>query len=243
MARRLSSRGTWPGPVTLRSGWDVAHARPADDASTDAVLRVDRGSVEFLTLCRDWLFSQGAAVVHSPPLTTDGRRFWESAGFVLHEELLLLERDLSFPVPLPEIPVRRAAAAERDRVVEVDAAAFAPGWRIGRAGIADALAATVDSTLLVVDAAGRVAGFAIVGISRPTGYLQRIAVDPASQSQGMGRSLVRAGLAWAKDLGAYTVMLNTQVDNDVALELYRSERFEVLRERLVVLRAAAGGGR
>lgn len=242
MARRLSVRGNWPGPVTLRSGWDVAHARPSDDASPDAVLRVDRGSVEFLALCRDWLFSRGAGVVYSPPLTAEARDLWESAGFAPREELLLLERDLSFPVPEPELAVRRAAATERERVVEIDAAAFAPGWRIGRAGIADALDATVDSTLLVVDAGGRVAGFAVVGVSRPTGYLQRIAVDPASQSQGMGRSLVRAGLAWAKRHGAYTVLLNTQADNTVALDLYRSERFEVLRERLVVLRAVPGGG-
>ena len=238
MSRRLTTRGTWPGPVTLRSGWDLAHARPVDDTSLDATLRLERGSVAFLTACLDWLFGEGAAVVLSTPLPGGSRQPWASAGFVPDRELLLLERDLAFPIPPPSHPVRRAAPRDRDRVAEIDDAAFAAGWRIGRAGISDALAATVDSTLLVADGpAGTVAGFAIVGAARPTGYLQRIAVDPPSQSRGIGRSLVRSALVWAKSHGTYTTILNTQPDNTGAIALYRSEGFEVLRERLHILAA------
>jgi len=241
MARRLSARGSWPGPVTLRSGWEVAHVRPTDDSGPDATLRLDRGSVEFLVLCRDWLFARGVGAVVSAPLAPGGRRPWEEAGFTPDRELLLLERDLSFPVPAPTATVRRAAVRERDRVAEIDDAAFAPGWRIGRAGIADALGATVESALFVAEAGGSVAGFAIAGAARPTGYLQRIAVDPAHQAAGLGRSLVRACLGWAKNRGMYTVMLNTQPDNAPALALYLSERFEVLRDRLLIMRAEAEG--
>ena len=43
---------------------------------------------------------------------------------------------------------------------------------------------------------------------------------------------------WAQRQGARALMLNTQGDNEPALNLYESEGFELLSEPLAVLRAA-----
>ncbi len=80
-------------------------------------------------------------------------------------------------------------------------------------------------------------GFSIVGVTQSTGYLQRIAVDPRAQGHGVGRSLLRASLRWARRHRARSVLLNTQIDNEGAARLYESERFEPLPQRLVLLRA------
>ena len=56
--------------------------------------------------------------------------------------------------------------------------------------------------------------------------------------RGIGRSLVRTSARWAQRQGAHALMLNTQGDNEPALNLYESEGFEQLREPLAVLRAA-----
>ncbi|MEX1043584.1 MAG: GNAT family N-acetyltransferase, partial [Acidimicrobiia bacterium] len=155
-----------------------------------------------------------------------------AAGFTPHVELLLLERDLRRNVP-PLEGVRVATAADREAAVEIDGSAFEGDWRVGRLGLADALTATPASTMLFLDDGG---GFAIVGISTEIGYLQRIAVDPVRQGTGAGRTLLRGALAWAKSQGARTMLLNTQLDNERAAHMYRSESFTVLSTRLTIYR-------
>lgn len=68
-------------------------------------------------------------------------------------------------------------------------------------------------------------------------YLQRVAVDPVWQGQGMGRSLVRAAARSARRNGSKAMLLNTQFDNDSAITLYESEGFVQLPESLAVLKA------
>ena len=55
----------------------------------------------------------------------------------------------------------------------------------------------------------------------------------------MGRSLVRVSARRARELGATAMLLNTQIGNDQALNLYAGEGFTTLREPLRLLRLAA----
>jgi ribosomal-protein-alanine N-acetyltransferase len=91
---------------------------------------------------------------------------------------------------------------------------------------------------VVRKAGGGLAGFAITGVGVTLAYLQRVAVDPACQGRGIGRSLVRSSARWAERQGARALMLNTQADNVPALNLYESEGFETLSEPLAVLQDA-----
>lgn len=157
---------------------------------------------------------------------------FRGAGFVPHIELALLERDLRTDVP-PLEGVHVSTEHEREEAIAIDDRAFAGDWRVGRLGLADALDATANSTMISLDAGG---GFAIVGLSAEIGYLQRIAVDPDQQGSGRGRILLRGAMAWARNHGARTMLLNTQLDNEKATQMYRSESFIVLPTRLTIHR-------
>ncbi|MGH3856085.1 MAG: ribosomal protein S18-alanine N-acetyltransferase [Pseudonocardiaceae bacterium] len=52
-----------------------------------------------------------------------------------------------------------------------------------------------------------------------------LAVDPAHQRRGIGRALLRAALDHA---GEASVFLEVRTDNESAIQLYRSEGFEVI---------------
>ncbi len=165
------------------------------------------------------------------------QRVWKEAGFAAFRELLLMERDLSFEIGSPAHRVEAGTDEDWDAALGVDQRAFSPEWRIGRSGLEDARDATANTAFFVVRSEGDVTGFAIVGAASSTGYLQRIAVDPDAQGIGLGRSLLRVALDWAKRRGTTTVLLNTQRDNRGAARLYRSEHFEALPQPLLLLRS------
>ena len=70
-------------------------------------------------------------------------------------------------------------------------------------------------------------------------YLQRLAVDPAWQSRGIGRSLVRTAAAWAQGQGASALLLNTPDGNQSATSLYATEGFDTVTRDLAVLSRTA----
>lgn len=237
MIRTISARGEWPGRITLKAGWSQSVARPVNDDVTDASLRLERGSASFLRHSAEWLFDQGVPSVLSIPLHPGTRRVWDEAGFQPYRELMLMERDLSLAVDAPSLPVEAGGPSHWDGALRVDSAAFEPDWRIGRLGLADARDATPTSGFLVHSSQGGVVGFSIVGLAQSTAYLQRIAVDPAHGGRGIGRSLLRATIAWARRHSARSILLNTQLDNHGAARLYATERFEALPQHLVLLRS------
>jgi GNAT superfamily N-acetyltransferase len=235
--RTISARGEWPGRVTLRAGWSQSIARPLNDDVADASLRLERGSASFLRQSTEWLFAQDVPSVLSIPLHPGTRRVWDDAGFEPYRELLLMERDLSFAVDQPSHRITEGSAAHWEDALSIDNAAFEPSWRIGRLGLDDARAATPTAGFLVHEIPGGITGFSIVGIAQSTAYLQRIAVDPSHGRQGIGRSLVRATIQWARERSARSILLNTQLDNHGAARLYARERFEALPQHLVLLRS------
>ncbi len=83
--------------------------------------------------------------------------------------------------------------------------------------------------------ADRLGGFAITGQSGTFGYLQRLAVDPEVQRQGVGRRLVEDSLQWMRRCGATTAMVNTALDNAAALALYAQAGFRLRSDTLTIL--------
>ena len=235
--KRITSRGDWPGPVALRSGWWKGVCRRLNDESDDVVLRVERGSVEFLDRCVHWAAEEGAPAVWSPPLPATSAGMWRAAGFSPDRSLAMMERDLGVPVPAAEREAREGTTADLHRAARLDRDAFDGIWRMGRVGLEDAMTATPRSMLLVVegDHAEQVA-FAIIGVAIHASYLQRIAVDPRWQGRGIGRDLLRRSMTWARSAGARTMLLNTQMDNHSAAALYRSEGFISLPNGLTLYR-------
>lgn len=234
----MRTRGAWPGAVQLRRGWARARARPWNDqTTTSAALRLERGGDRFLADCARWLTSRGVDEVLSPALTAGGPSgVWQKAGFVEHLSLVVYERSLLTEAAEPSHDVQEARDPDVEKMTRLDDRAFVPRWRVGRLGLVDAMSATSSSRVFVVSHQGTMRGFLIAGESGDVGYIQRVAVEPDHGGRGLGRSLVRESIRWARRAGARSMLLNTQPENRPAAALYLSEGFTVVGGGLSVLR-------
>ncbi len=230
-------RGTWPGPLTLRRGWARAEARPWNDETNDATIRLVRGGAGFLHACAERLNGLGAPSVLSPPVSPGGRNTWTNAGFNEFVTLALMRRSLEEPAPSPGHIVVAGKSLEVAGLLDTDHAAFPKFWRFNAGGFREAMRATSRSAVFIIRGPdGEPVAFAIVGYGHAISYLQRVAVHPNWQGEGMGRSVVRAAIRSARTHGARAMLLNTQVDNEAAIGLYESEGFVTLPEPLAVFR-------
>lgn len=79
--------------------------------------------------------------------------------------------------------------------------------------------------VVVLESAARVAGFACVWRVDTEAHLLRIAVDPAWQRRGYGRSLLEAVVGHALHWGCGELTLEVAASNEAALALYRRSGF------------------
>jgi ribosomal protein S18 acetylase RimI-like enzyme len=156
-----------------------------------------------------------------------------SVGFSPVQELVLLQHDEPRAAPSTSVSTSRLLVGDHAMASRVDHAAFGPGWSLDPDAIADVCHATPRHR-------GRHAGgnplqaYAITGRDSRQGFLQRLAVDPMHQRQGLGRALVIDSLRWLARWRVGRVLVNTPTTNDGALALYESLGFRQLRDRLSV---------
>lgn len=225
------------GDQSVRAGpWradaSVAFLIPVTDAPTP--------SGDFVRRCLGLLASQGFERVVTGALAPEEQAGFLEAGFVVYERLhlLVLDKSVDLPTAPPGPRLRRAWRWLLPGVIEVDAQAFSPFWRLDRTGLREALAATPLRRFRVARGKGRaVLGYAICGAAGPRGFVQRLAVAPEAQGRGVGRRLLLDGLAWLRGAGTQQVAVNTQLGNEVALRLYRSVGFRDDPRGLSVLSA------
>lgn len=192
----------------------------------------------FLRHCLARLQADGFRSVLTGALTRAEQAPFLRAGFREREQLLVLARDVDTVPPAPAVATRAGRKRDRDAVLAVDSAAFPPLWRLDEATLAEALEATPQTRFRIAGAEGgfdSIAGYAITGRAGRRGYLQRLAVVPAERGRGVGTALVVDGLRWLRRWRVSQVLVNTQVDNEPALSLYRSLGFTLERFTLSVL--------
>jgi ribosomal protein S18 acetylase RimI-like enzyme len=211
----------------------VAIVAPAQGAAPAAAASVRH--------CLEVLATRGFARAITAALAAPEVEGFLGAGFVVRERLHLLTHDLK---DLPDVSVlavaqRRARRRDRPDALEVDAKAFPPFWRLDDAGLDEALAATPSSRFRLATAPA-VIGYAVSGRAARRGYLQRLAVDPDQQRQGIGTALVVDGLRWMRRWGVTQAVVNTQEDNRAALTLYERLGFRRQASGLAVLEAPLG---
>jgi aminoglycoside 6'-N-acetyltransferase I len=73
--------------------------------------------------------------------------------------------------------------------------------------------------------------------SRPVPYVEGWYVEPAARKAGVGRALMNAAEAWARDLGFSELASDTEIENAISLAAHLRCGF-VETERLVNLRKA-----
>jgi len=95
--------------------------------------------------------------------------------------------------------------------------------------------AAYDGVVLVADAAGEVVGFVCVWTRyrstepdddpAPYAYVSDLVVEAGRRGQGIGRALLRAAEARARDAGVHRIGLSVKAGNDPAIALYAAEGF------------------
>ncbi len=213
----------------------MARARPWNDVSSHAYLRLERGGVSFLRAATRTLIDLDVPSVLSPALHLSSTRVWRRSGYLPAHRLQVMERPLTASIPSPSRQVLPTLEPQWARVVAIDNLAFEPFWRLGRLGLQEALESTQQSVLLEVREGGVLAGYAIVGSQWGSSHLQRLAVDPAFSGSGVGSDLVRASLHWARTASP-SIALNVHPENVAARRLYQREGFRDTGSFLHILR-------
>jgi len=208
------------GPERARIGpWrgdrQVAFLAPLPDAPVP--------SPDFVRRCLSILANRGVTRVITAALSPREQRGFLAAGFAIEEELHLLSHDLRHLEPIPPSPrLVRAGARSRPAMLEVDGEAFSPFWQFDEQGMDEARHATARSRVrAALSAERRVIGYAICGRSVHRGFVQRLAVRPTEQRQGVGTALLLDGLHWMSRRGVRRAVVNTQLENHPALALYQ----------------------
>jgi len=224
----IERRGERARLASWRADGGVAHLSP---------VAMRPLSADFVRSCLDRLRARGFTFVVTSALSEAECAGFFGVGFDVQEELELLAHDLH-TIPEVQHRLRRPRRRDRRRVLAVDATAFDTFWRLHEGGLEDALGATPAVRFRVHGRRDRLDSYVIGGRGAGTGYIQRLAVHPASRGQGLGRSLVGDVLRWMRRHGAGRALVNTQLTNEAALALYRSCGFRVLPEGLRVLARA-----
>ncbi|HEV7862330.1 MAG TPA: GNAT family N-acetyltransferase [Acidimicrobiia bacterium] len=221
----IERRGERARLASWRADGQVAHLSPTAMRPLSA---------DFIGSCVERLRARGFTSVVTSALSEAECTGFLRAGFDVQEELELLAHDLD-AIPERRHHLRKPRRGDRPQVLAVDAAAFNSFWRLHQGGLEDALGATPAVRFRVHGRRDRLDGYVIGGRGPGTGYVQRLAVHPASRGQGLGHSMVGDVLSWMRRHGAARALVNTQKTNEVALALYLACGFRVLPEGLRVL--------
>jgi ribosomal protein S18 acetylase RimI-like enzyme len=216
--------GSWRGDAR------IAYIAPLADGAPAAVDAVRR--------CCDVLGGRGYREVITAALGPAESRGFIEAGFQVRERLHLLAHDLMDLPAATTAALRRGRRIDRGAALEVDGRSFDSFWRLDDGGFDEAIAATPSSRFRIATEGQDVVGYAVSGRAGPRGFLQRLAVDPEHQRQGLGRALAIDGLRWMKRRGVDRAMVNTQERNDGALALYQHLGFRLQPGGLAVLQIA-----
>lgn len=186
--------------------------------------------------CIEEVRKRGVGRAVTPALSPYEAEPFFQAGFKLHEELHLLARSIDDEPPPATHRLRRGRPWDRRRVLDLDAEAFEQFWQFDSLSLKEARRATPTHRFRVAVPSGAVSGYAVTGRAGGRGYLQRLAVHPDYQGQGIGSSLVHDSLRWLHRKGVGMALVNTQERNVRALGLYERLGFVRQREGLLVLR-------
>lgn len=227
--------GCWPDPITLSAGWFRARARPWNEEVADPIVRLDRGGTEFLIAVVARLSDLGFDTVYSPALFPSSTRVWRRAGFVEEKHLDIMERALTTDHSAKRAGVTVVAEPDWEQVLEIDRVAFEGFWGMSKEGLEDAYVTNKNSVLLTIGQPQPVA-YALLGAQWGVSYLHRIAVHPASEGTGLGKTILDAAMDWSYRMGARTMVLNVRPDNLRAKHFYEHAGFITTPTQLRVLR-------
>ena len=225
------------GYVVLRGNGLVCRARPWPTQPQTAQLvmyqQVRSPSVADLNRWAIELAQMGFHRVRTSALGSVASRRVEAAGFAPIQELAMLQHDRPHAPPRSALATGRLLVDQHERAAEVDIAAFGPEWSLDTEAITDVRAATPRHRARAAGHDG-MAAYAITGRDSRQGFLQRLAVEPVHQREGLGLALVQDSLRWLGRWRVDRVLVNTPITNEPALALYERAGFRRMHARLRV---------
>lgn len=197
-------------------------------------LRLFRGNSGFLTEATEWVAQAAGGPVLSPALYPSAARIWQRSGYRELLRLNVMEKAVN---PTSEVPNWITTTAEPDfaALEDVDRTAFDRFWHMGAGGLVEAFRATPRSVVVEAWQDGSLLGYAMIGSQAGSCFVQRVAVNPTSRGQGLGSAMLNGSEAWARQVGAATMVLNVRPDNEHARRLYTRHGFKDTATRLHVL--------
>jgi ribosomal-protein-alanine N-acetyltransferase len=135
-----------------------------------------------------------------------------------------------------------AGAADIDAVMDVMAVAFDPGFgeAWSAAQVLGSLAAGSAWLRLAQGPGAEPLGFTLCRLIRPEAELLLVGVAPAARRRGIGRALLAAAAADARERGATTLFLEVRDGNAAALALYRAAGYAGIGRRRDYYRGSSG---
>jgi ribosomal protein S18 acetylase RimI-like enzyme len=233
-----------PGVIFEREGRVAGYAAAGEGAET--ILLTDPGDSRppFEPLIA-WLGERGHHQVDTYAADAQRIAWLEAHGFTYRRSFFDLQRgidpSLAPPVWPTAVAVARYRPGEDDvavhALIHVDAAwAEVPGhaylsleaWRS---------MLTSEYHGWVARRAGRPVGWVIGRVfGDGRGWIEQVAIARSARGAGLGRALLLHSLAELRSLGATTLALGVQAENENAIGLYRDIGFEVTREWRVYAR-------
>ncbi len=133
-----------------------------------------------------------------------------------------------WPEVSQDFKLRRMGPDDISRCYQIDRKAFKPIWRNTVTQLQTAIQGAFYASVISVE--GVVCGYQISTTNPQGGHLARLAVDPAFQQKGLGSKLLSDMLDRFFAAGILDVSVNTQMDNQPSLDLYRKFGFVELPE-------------
>lgn len=149
----------------------------------------------------------------------------ELSGFENRQSIVMLEWTYQ-PWAAREadgVRIRRMTEADIPAVTLVDGAAFDPLWHNSQETLRRALSQALFAT--VAEDSGGIIGYQLTTGAGTRAHLARLAVHPAVQGRGVGRSLLGNLFNELVQNGYLRLSVNTQSDNQVSLRLYQRMGF------------------
>ncbi|PJK11493.1 ribosomal-protein-alanine N-acetyltransferase [Lysobacteraceae bacterium NML08-0793] len=135
------------------------------------------------------------------------------------------------------VNLRRMQESDLPAVMQIELRAYPWPWSVGN--FRDCLRA--GYSMWVLESASDIIGYAVVSVQAGEAHLLNICIDPACQSRGLGRRLLRDVRRAAQERGAERIFLEVRPSNIHAVRLYQDEGFNEIGRRPRYYPAANNG--
>jgi ribosomal protein S18 acetylase RimI-like enzyme len=212
--------GNWRSRADITALW---HVKGEAGLKKRLVTRAASGS-----------FAAGSARFITRPLAEYEAEEFGRWGFETAYGIVLLEKNIrreTAPADkVEDMQIVRYRKKYMEEVLSLDATAFDDFWKMDELTMEAVANSCHRNVFLLARRGEQTLGYAVGGTNGRFGYLQRLGVDAGHQGQGIGCALASRIILALQDMGAASVMVNTQDENAAALKLYQKLGFEAMSD-------------